>query len=45
MKDPRYLKLRKGLEQLSTPQLRKILNHPDPMVFDTWNFEEATGRY
>lgn len=43
--DPRYLQLKKGLDQLTTEQLNKILEHPEPMVYDVWNFEEATGRF
>ena len=43
--DLRYKALRKGLEQLNTYQLWKVLTYNNSMVFDTWNYEEETGRY
>lgn len=43
--DPRYHALRRGLDQLTTEQLRKVLAHPAPMCFDTYAFDEAMGRF
>jgi len=43
--DPRYLKLKVGLSQLTTPQLQKILDYKDQMVFDDWNFDEESRKY
>ena len=43
--DPRYVALRRGLEQLSSDQLRRILEYEIPMCFDRWNYDEDTGRY
>ncbi len=45
MTDPRYVRLRAGLDQLSDAQLAKVLTHPAPMCYDTWNYDEATGFY
>jgi len=43
--DQRYCVLRRGLEQLTTAQLQKVLDHPEPMVYDQFNYDEATGFY
>jgi hypothetical protein len=43
MIDARYKKLRRGLEQLTNPQLQKILDTPSSnMVFDTYNYDVHT---
>jgi len=43
--DPRYLKLRRGLEQLSNEQLRRIIEYGNNMVLDTYNYYEPEGLY
>ena len=43
--DPRYVFLRRGLEQLSSLQLQHILNYQKEIVYDNFNYDEATGRY
>lgn len=43
--DPRYHRLRRGLSQLTSAQLRKVLRHPAPMVFDAFNYCERTQRF
>lgn len=43
--DPRYIALRRGLEQLSSEQLRRILDYDKPTCFDRYNYDESTGRY
>lgn len=44
--DARYVQLRRGLTRLTSRQLQRILACPDAaMVFDTWNYDEATRRF
>jgi hypothetical protein len=44
--DPRYIKLKRGLEQLSNVQLQIIIDTPcSNMVFDNYNYDESTGNY
>lgn len=45
MDDPRYLRLKQGLLQLTNQELQKVLDHPEPMVYDGFNFDETTGRF
>ena len=39
--DPRYLKLRRGLEQLNKDQLRRLLNTKQEMVLDGYLYHEG----
>jgi hypothetical protein len=46
--DARRAKLKLGLMQLSSDELRRIIAHRrngGPMVYDNWNYEESTGYY
>ena len=44
--DPRYLKLKQGLEQLTNPQLQAVVDQPDGgMCLDTYNYDETTGLF
>jgi hypothetical protein len=36
--DPRKIGLKNGLRQLNIIQLQKIINYPDEMVLDTYNY-------
>lgn len=43
MEDSRKTGLKTGLQQLSIEELLKVFLHPDPMVLDTYNYED--GRF
>lgn len=46
--DARREKLKRGLEQLTDDELRRIIDHRSgggSMVYDRWNYEESTGYY
>lgn len=43
--DPRYLQLKKGIEKLSISEIQKILDYPEEMVYDGYNFDPYTKRY
>jgi hypothetical protein len=43
--DPRYIKLRFGLNQLSNIELKRILDYKGDMVYDDYNYDQRTGRY
>lgn len=43
--DPRYEKLRRGLDQLTDAELVRLLEWAGPMVFDEHNYDESTGRW
>lgn len=44
--DPRRVAIKNGLNQLNTNQLQRILDTPaEQMVFDTYNYDESTGKY
>lgn len=43
--DLRYIKLKKGLSQLTVEELQRILDYKGEMVYDTYNYEESTGRW
>lgn len=43
--DARYERLRKGLEQLSDVELRRIIDYTEPMVYDDFNFDEESRRF
>jgi hypothetical protein len=45
VEDERYKALKQGLEQLSSSQLQSILDYSPEMVYDMFNYDEATGRY
>ena len=39
--DPRKTGLKNGLRQLTTEQLKRVINYPDEMVLDTYNYENG----
>lgn len=41
MEDPRKTGLKKGLRQLTTEQLQRVLNYPGEMVLDSFNYENG----
>lgn len=43
--DLRYLQLKKGIEKLSSSEIKKILEYPEEMVYDGYNFDPYTKRY
>ena len=46
--DARRAKLKRGLMQLSSEELRRIIayrRNGNHMVYDNWNYEESTGYY
>lgn len=45
IEDARYKALKQGLEQLSSSRLQSILDYPLEMVYDKFNYDEATGRF
>lgn len=45
MNDPRYIRLKAALEKLTNLELKRVLEYPHEMVYDTFNFDEAGGRY
>ncbi len=45
MQDLRYLKIKTGLQKLTSEELIKILNSSEEMVYDTYNFDPVTKRY
>lgn len=45
MNDPRRVKLKAGLAQLTNAELRRVLDRPAEMVYDGFNFDPATGRW
>jgi len=45
MDDPRYIKLRKGLEQLNSEQLKRLRDSPLEMVYDEVNYDAHNDLY
>lgn len=43
--DPRYLQLRKSIEKLTAAEIKRILDYPEEMVYDGYNFDPSTKRY
>lgn len=43
--DPRYIRLKKSLEQLSTDQLKRGLSYPEEICWNTWNYNEGNQTY
>jgi len=43
--DPRYIKLKFGLNQLTDDELKRILDYKGEMVYDDYNYDQRTGRY
>lgn len=41
MEDPRKTGLKNGLRQLSSDQIRRVLDYEGEMVLDTWNYEDG----
>lgn len=41
MEDPRKTGLKNGLRQLSTVQLKRVLDYPGEMVLDTYNYDNG----
>lgn len=45
MNDPRYIALRRGLEQLTTEEINRILSYNKEMVYDDFNFDPISKRF
>lgn len=45
MKDARYIRIRTAIERLSADQIKRILEYPEEMVYDGYNFDPYTKRY
>jgi hypothetical protein len=41
MEDPRKTGLKNGLRQLTIDQLKRVMDYPDEMVLDTYNYENG----
>lgn len=41
MEDPRKTGLKNGLRQLTIEQLQRVINYPDEMVLDSYNYEDG----
>lgn len=41
MEDPRKTGLKDGLRQLTIEQLRRVLDYPEEMVLDTYNYHDG----
>jgi hypothetical protein len=41
LEDPRKTGLKNGLRQLTAEQLQRIIDYPDEMVLDTYNYENG----
>lgn len=41
MEDPRKTGLKKGLRQLTSEQLQRVIDYPDEMVLDSYNYEDG----
>jgi len=41
LEDPRKTGLKNGLRQLTIEQLRRVINYPDEMVLDTYNYQDG----
>jgi len=39
--DPRKTGLKNGLRQLTAEQIRKVIDYPDEMVLDTYNYQDG----
>lgn len=44
-KDLRYLKIKSGLSKLTETELIKIIDYPNEMVYDDYNFDPITQRF
>ncbi len=45
MEDLRKTGLKNGLRQLTTEQLQRVIDYPEEMVFDSYNYENVDGQH